>query len=47
MDQALINAQQQVNLAILSKFSNEVKEDQYTAAQWLQSVTTQASCGLE
>jgi hypothetical protein len=38
MSQALINAQHQVNLATLPSFSNEVKEDQYTAAQWLQKV---------
>jgi hypothetical protein len=38
MAQVLINAWNQVNLAILSFFPNEVKEDQYTAAQWLQKV---------
>jgi hypothetical protein len=38
MAQALINAQNQVNLATLPSFSNEVKEDLYTAAQWLQKV---------
>ncbi len=38
MEQALINAQHQVNLATLPAFSNNVKEDQYTAAQWLQKV---------
>ena len=38
MAQALINAQHQVNLATLPAFSNSVKEDQYTAAQWLQKV---------
>jgi hypothetical protein len=38
MAQALINAQHQVNLATLPAFSNNVKEDQYTAAQWLQKV---------
>jgi hypothetical protein len=27
-----------VKLATLPSFSNEVKEDQYTAAQWLQAV---------
>jgi hypothetical protein len=36
--QALINVQHQVNLATLPSFSNEVKEDQYTAAQWLQKM---------
>jgi TPR repeat protein len=38
MAQALINAQHQVNLATLPAFSNSVKDDQYTAAQWLQKV---------
>jgi hypothetical protein len=38
MAKALINAQHQVNPATLHSFSNEVKEDQYTAAQWLQKV---------
>jgi hypothetical protein len=30
-----------VNLATLPSISNEVKEDQYTAAQWLQKVLLQ------
>ena len=38
MAQALINAQHQVNLAALPSFSDNVKEDKYTAAQWLQKV---------
>jgi hypothetical protein len=38
MAQALINAQHQVNLATLPAFSNNVKEDQYKGAQWLQKV---------
>jgi hypothetical protein len=38
MAQSLINAQQQVNLATLPSFSNKVKEDQNTPAQWLQKV---------
>ena len=38
MAQALINAQHQVNLATLPAFSNNEKEDNYTAAQWLQKV---------
>jgi hypothetical protein len=38
MAQALIDAQQQVNLATLPSFSNKVKEDQYTPVQWLQKV---------
>jgi hypothetical protein len=38
MAQALINAQHQVNLATLPSFSNEVKEYQYTAAQWLKKL---------
>ena len=38
MAQELINAQHQVNLATLPAFSNDVKEDKYTAAQWLQKV---------
>ena len=38
MAQALINAQHQVNLATLPAFSNNEKEDKYTAAQWLQKV---------
>jgi nitrogen fixation protein FixH len=33
MAQTLINAQHQVNLATVASFSNEVKENQYTAAQ--------------
>jgi hypothetical protein len=32
------STQHQVNLATLPSFSNEVKEDQYTVAQWLQKV---------
>ncbi len=36
MAQALINAQHKVNLAALPSFSDNVKEDKYTAAQWLQ-----------
>ena len=36
MAQALVNAQHQVNLAALPSFSDNVKEDKYTAAQWLQ-----------
>jgi hypothetical protein len=35
MTQNLINAQQQVNLIRLPEFSNDKKEDKYTAAQWL------------
>jgi hypothetical protein len=38
MAQPLINAKCQVNLATLPAFSNNVKDDQYTAAQWLQKV---------
>jgi hypothetical protein len=38
MAQALIDAQHQVNLTTLPSFSNEVKEDQYTGAHWLQKV---------
>jgi hypothetical protein len=38
MAQASINAQHQVNLATLPAFSNNVKEDQYTAAQLQQKV---------
>ncbi len=38
MAQALINAQHPVNLATLPSFSNDVKEDQCTATQWLQEV---------
>jgi hypothetical protein len=38
MAQPLFNAQHQVNYPTLSSFSNEVKEDQYKAAQWLQKV---------
>jgi hypothetical protein len=38
MAQPLKNAQHQVILATLPSFSNEVKEEQYTAAQWLQKV---------
>ena len=38
MAQALVNAQHQVNLAALPSFSDNVKEDKYTAAQWLQKV---------
>jgi hypothetical protein len=34
----LINVQRQVNLATLPAFSNDKKEDEYTAAQWLQKV---------
>jgi hypothetical protein len=33
MAQALVNAQHQVNLAALPSFSDNVKEDKYTAAQ--------------
>ncbi len=39
MAQALINAQHQVNLAVLPSFSDNVKEDKYRAAQWLQKVS--------
>jgi hypothetical protein len=38
MAQALINAQHQVNLAALPSFSDNVKEDKYTASQWLQKM---------
>jgi hypothetical protein len=38
MAQALVNAQHQVNLAALPSFSDNVKEDKYIAAQWLQKV---------
>ena len=38
MAQALVNAQHQVNLAALPSFSDNAKEDKYTAAQWLQKV---------
>ena len=38
MAQELINAQHQVNLVTLPAFSNVVKEDKYTAAQWFQKV---------
>jgi hypothetical protein len=38
MAQALVNAQHQVNLAALPSFSDNFKEDKYTAAQWLQKV---------
>jgi hypothetical protein len=34
----LKNAQHQVNLPTLPSFSNEVKDNQYTAAQWSQKV---------
>ncbi len=38
MAQALVNAQHQVNLAALPSLSDNVKEDKYTAAQWLKKV---------
>jgi hypothetical protein len=38
MVQALIIAQNQVNLATLASFSSEVLKDQFTAAQMLQKL---------